>query len=155
MSGLKAALVKNFWGIRPFKRHSLVLMVGGVFYASTGLTYILTETAPSRREALQVALNYGPIQFWGGVFILSGVLALISSRWPPVTETWGYMVLSALSAGWSATYAWGVIFEHAPAGNLTGSFQWALLAFMWWAVSGFVNPDKTIVVVINDEGTGD
>lgn len=143
--------VANLWGIRPFKRHSLVLMVAGVFYAATGVVYILAEPTANRKIALDVALNFFPLEFWGSVFVCAGLLAFISSRWPPVADTWGYMVLSALSAGWSATYAWGVIFEDSPADNLTGAIQWGLFAFLWWGISGFVNPDKTVVVVINDE----
>lgn len=158
MSDIFANLVynwrKHFWGFRPFKRHSLVLMVAGVFYALTGLVYLTTPVTKARAEAIKVALNYFPIEFWGSVFIIAGLLAFISSRWPPVADTWGYMVLSGLSAGWSATYAAGVILEHSPSTNLTGTIVWGLLAFLWWAISGFVNPDKTIVVVINDEGTG-
>lgn len=146
---------KHFWGFRPFKRHSLVLMVAGVFYACTGVVLIFGEPTENRMISLSVALSFFPLEFWGGVFVMVGLLAFISSRWPPVADTWGYMVLSALSAGWSATYAAGVIFEHSPVDNLTGTLMWGLLAFLWWAISGFVNPDKTIVVVINDEGTTD
>lgn len=144
---------EHFWGIRPFGRHGLVLMVAGVFYALTGLVYILAEPTDNRKRALAVAFNYFPIEFWGSVFIAVGTLAFISARWPPATDTWGYVVLSALSTGWSLTYAAGVIFEDSPVSNLTGTLQWGLLAFLWWAVSGFVNPDKTVVVVINDDRT--
>lgn len=152
MSGLKAAFIKNFWGIRPFKRHSLVLMVGGAAYICTGLVYIWSTPTHDRQVALQVAFNWFPITFWGSVFVAVGLLAFLSSRWPPVAETWGYMVLAALSAGWSATYAAGVIFEDSPISNLTGALNWGLMAFLWWATPGFVTPDKTVVVVINDDG---
>lgn len=149
---LKTKFVKNFWGIRPFKRHSLVLMVGGIFYACTGITYIWSETGSARKEALVVALKWFPLECWGSVFVVAGVMAFVSSRWPPVAESWGYMVLAGLSAGWSATYVAGVIFDDSPISNLTETFIWGLLAFLWWALPGFVNPDKTVVVVINDDG---
>lgn len=152
LSYAKTKVREDFWGIRPFKRHSMVLMVAGVFYALNGLIYILTEPTENRKIALAVAFNYFPIEFWGSVFIAAGTLAFISARWPPVTDTWGYVVLAALSAGWSLTYVAGVILENSPVSNLTGALQWGLLAFLWWAVSGFVNPDKTVVVVINDDG---
>lgn len=138
----------DFWGIRPFKRHSLVLMVGGLFYIATGIIYIWSTPTVARRQALVIALRWFPIEFWGGVFVFCGVMAFISSRWPPVVESWGYMVLAGLSAGWSGTYALGVIFDQSPIGNLTISLQWGLLAFLWWALPGFVNPDKTVVVVL-------
>lgn len=147
-------LKDHFWGLRPFKRHSLVLMVAGCCYALTGLTYIWATPTESRKKALVVALQWFPIEFWGGVFILVGLLAFLSARWPRVSDTWGYFLLGGLSAGWSATYALGVLIDNAPKGNLTGALQWGLFAFVWWAISGFVNPDKTIVVVISDDGTG-
>lgn len=155
MSTVRSMLAKNFWGIRPFKRHSLVLMVGGIFYVSTGVTYAVTPLSEARKQALGIALDYAPMQFWGAIFVMSGLMAFVSSRWPPVSTSWGYMALAGLSAGWAATYAAGVILGDAPSGNLTGTFNWGLLAFLWWALPGFVNPDKTVVVVINDRGRED
>ena len=142
---------EHFWGMRPFKRHSLILMVAGVFYTLTGLTYIWANPTLNRKIALQVALSVYPIEFWGSIFILVGLLAIFSSRWPPVAETWGYSVLAGLSAGWSATYAAGVIFGNSPISNLTATLQWGLLAFLWLTIPGLVNPDKTVVVVIKDD----
>jgi uncharacterized membrane protein HdeD (DUF308 family) len=144
---------EHFWGLRPFKRHGQTLMIAGVCYALTGLVYIITPMTPSRHEALFLALEWFPIEFWGAIFVLVGMAAAISARWPRASDTWGYFLLGGLSAGWSATYALGVIFHDAPLGNLTGTLQWGLLAFVWWAISGFVDPDKTIVVVIEDNGT--
>jgi hypothetical protein len=144
----------HLWGLRPFKRHGLVLLVAGVAYALIGVTYIVTKPTRSRREALALALHWFPMPFWGAIFLTIGLLAIISARWPPVAATWGYMLLTGLSAGWAATYLLGVMFEHAPSGNLTGTFNWGLLAFVWWSISGFVDPDKTVVVVIKDEQHG-
>ena len=150
----RTAFVEQFWGIRAFKRHSLVLMVGGLAYMLTGVTYMLAPLTESRRIALTVALSWLPMEVWASVFVLAGIMAFISSRWPPMHESWGYMTLAGLSAGWAATYAAGVILDESPIGNLTGTLNWGLLAFLWWALPGFVNPDKTIVVVIKGDGHG-
>lgn len=135
--------------VRPFNRHSLILTAAGVAYMLTGATYILSTPTEDRREALAVALRWFPIEIWGMIFILVGLLAVISSRWPILSNSWGYAVLTGLSAGWSATYAAGVIFEGAPVDNITGVLSWALLAFLWWAIPGLVSPDRTVVVVVN------
>lgn len=153
MNDLLAKVKRNFWGARPFGRHGLILMVGGFFYALTGTTYISSQPTENRTVALQVALEAFSLEFWGSIFVLVGVGAIISSRWPPVAEKWGYVLLAALSAGWSATYAAGVIFEDSPASNLTGTSTWALLAVLWVLIPGLVNPDKTVVVVVNDSGS--
>lgn len=131
-------------GFRPWKRHSLVLLVAGFVYIATGVTFLLSDPTYDRREALHFALELMPIQGWGVVFILAGLLAIISSKWPPVSETWGYSVLTGLSAGWSAFYLTGIMFSTAPNGNLTGVLAWGLLAFMWWAISGLVNPPDRV-----------
>jgi hypothetical protein len=147
----KARLKRHYFKLRPFKRHSLVLMVAGVVYVVNGLSYMLTTPTPARLEALTVSLKWFPLDVWGGVWVAVGLLAVISSRWPPVFESWGYMVLTGLAAGWSATYLMGIVFYHTHMTNLSGVLTWGLLAFLWWAVSGLLNPDKEAV---QTHGTG-
>lgn len=153
MSGDKK--LHPWWGFRPWRRHSLVLFVAGFAYIFIGVTFIVTELAPSRALALVIALSIAPIKVWGSVWILVGSLSVISSRWPPVMETWGYMVLTGFSAGWGATYVTGVILGESPAGNLSSSVTWFLMAFMWWAVSGLINPDRVTVMVVEKAVEGD
>jgi hypothetical protein len=137
--------LRKFWGLRPWKRHSLILMVVGILYVFIGFQYIVTEPPSIRQVSLEVVLQFAPIEFWGSVFILAGLLAMASSRWPPFTETWGYMVLTGLSAGWSTVYLTGILFLDSPSTNSSQVFIWGCLAFMWWAISGLLNPDRTAV----------
>jgi hypothetical protein len=134
---------RRFLGLRPWTRHSAVLMVAGLVYVAFGISLIKTNLTYGRSLGLQVAIEYAPIEFWGIVWIVVGIMAMVSSRWPPVIETWGYMALTGLSAGWSATYLMSIIFEDAPAANLSFVFVWGLVAFLWWAISGLLNPDRT------------
>lgn len=135
----------RYWGLRPWKRHSTILMVVGFLFVLIGFQYIISDSTPGREKALAVILQVAPIQFWGCFFIAGGLLAMISSRWPPLTETWGYMVLTGISSGWAATYLMGILFFQSPAANITQVFLWGVLGFMWWAISGLLNPDKTAV----------
>lgn len=130
------------WGLRPWKRHSTILAVVGCMFILVGLQYIFTGTTPTRERALFVLVQFAPLKFWGSLLVLAGILAMLSTKWPPRIETWGYIVLTGMSAGWSATYLTGVIFFHAPAAAIGQSIIWAALAFMWWAISGFPNPDR-------------
>lgn len=134
--------IRSWLTFRPWQRHSLVLMISGLAYVMIGLTYILiTELSAARSESLVVALNMFPLDVWGMIFVLSGGLACLSSRWPSFSETWGYMVLTGLSSAWSAMYLTTYILTDAPYRNLISSLIWALAAFMWWAISGLLNPD--------------
>ncbi len=137
--------LKSFWGLRPWKRHSLILMVAGILYMLVGVTYITDGPTRGREISLALLVQYAPIQFWGLVFLCCGALSVVSARWPPFTETWGYMVLTGLSTLWSLTYLAGMLFFKSPATYITQSFLWGMLAFMWWAISGLLNPDKTAV----------
>lgn len=143
----RARFKRRYIGIRPWVRHSLVLMVAGLVYTFVGVSYIITEPTRNRELALAVALDKAPIEIWGLAFIAVGGMAIISSRWPPVAEKWGYMALTGFSAGWSMTYALGVLLMDSPSSNLSGALTWGLLGFMWWAVSGLVNPGEAVVII--------
>lgn len=138
---------KSWKGIRPWKRHSLVLMVAGLVYVAIGISYILAEPTETRLIALHYALQWFPIATWGWIYVGAGSLAVLSSRWPPVSETWGYTVLTGLSSAWSLFYLFGVVVWHSPPTNLSGVMSWGLIAFMWWAISGLKNPDNPERVV--------
>lgn len=148
----------HFFGLRPWRRHSLVLLVAGLVYVLIGLSYVLAEPTEARRVALQLAFAWAPIQIWGGVFMFSGFLAIISSRWPPISKTWGYMVLTGLSSGWAMFYLMGVVAFDAPSQNLSGVLSWGLIGFLWWAISGLRNPgepDEKFVPALMKEADAD
>lgn len=126
------------WGLRPWTRHSLVVLVAGFVYVGVGATYSLSAAPESRQSSLAFALWFMPIQGWGVVWVAVGALAVVSSRWPPASETWGYQALSGLAALWSCIYLLGII-SSGPQ-NLSGGLVWALVAFLWWAIAGLVSP---------------
>lgn len=132
----------RFWGLRPWARHSLILMVFGILFVFVGLNYIYGDSTRNRERALRALLQVAPIQFWGSIFILAGVLCMLSSRWPPFAETWGYMVLTGVGSGWAATYLMGILFFGSPVTNLSQVLLWGGLAFAWWAISGLLNPTR-------------
>lgn len=139
----RVKMIRKFWGLRPWKRHSTILMVVGILYTFIGFQYTIAEPSRAREAALVVALQIAPIQVWGGIFMLAGILTSISSRWPPFAEKWGYMLLTGLSAAWGSTYLIGLLFFNSPPLVISQSILWGILAFMWWAISGLLNPDST------------
>lgn len=138
-------------GVRPWQRHSLVLAVAGVIYILCGVAYAFGPQAPNRAIALQFAYKWMDPYGWGIVFIICGTLAIISSRWPPISVTWGYIALTSLSSAWAAFYLVGIVFGTSPPANWTGFLAWGMLAFLWWAISGLVNPSPRHHVVIVEE----
>lgn len=125
--------------LRPWRRHSMVLLVAGLVYAGIGVAFTIAPANPIRDATLRVPLTWMPLGGWGAVFIVAGVLAVISARWPPASETWGYTALSGLSALWSMFYLWGTVLGAGTAA-VPGVFVWGLMAFLWWAISGLHNP---------------
>ncbi len=138
----KAKFKRHYIGIRPWTRHSLVLIVAGTVYMMIGWVYLNTATGAPTWQALVIAREWFSLDVWGFVWILSGVLAILSARWPPKIETWGYMALTGLSAGWGAFYVLGVILGENALGTLAVGFMWFLVAFLWWAISGLLSPES-------------
>lgn len=126
--------------LRPWRRHSLVLSVAGAVYVAIGFTYAIAEPVPSRVSALEVPLNLMPLRGWGIVWVIVGLLAMLSARWPPASEKWGYSALSGLAAWWAASYLAGVLLG-AQNQSTSGALVWGLVAFLWWGISGLDNPD--------------
>lgn len=135
---------RRWWGLRPWKRHSTILSVVGFLFVLIGFGYMFAPPSEMRYRSLKVILDVAPIHVWGGLFVLAGLLSIVSSRWPPLAERWGYMVLTGMSSGWSATFLIGWMFFHSPAGNLIQAVIWGTLGFIWWAISGLPNPERSV-----------
>lgn len=137
----RARFKRHYIGIRPWTRHSLVLLVAGTVYISIGVVYFGTEDNTPTWVALSIAREWLSLNTWGIIWMVVGVLAILSARWPPKVETWGYMALTSLSAGWGAFYILGVIFADNTKGSLAVGMMWLLVAFLWWAISGLISPE--------------
>lgn len=132
----------RYYGLRQWTRHSLVLVIAGFVYIGIGVAYSVQKTFGETVSAVQLATEFLPFQFWGILWGIVGVLAIISSRWPPVSRSWGYMALTAMASGWAALYVVGVVVNGAPVYQLNGALAWGLLAFLWWVISGLVAPEE-------------
>ena len=140
MRGTTAKSRREWLQLRPWQRHSLVLAVAGIVYTIIGVVYLTIPLTADRASALQLALLL-PIQLWGVIWIVTGCLAFASTRWPPQSTTWGYSALAGLAALWGSSYLFGMLLLGTPHTALTGALVWYLVAFLWWAISGLMNPD--------------
>lgn len=130
---------------KPWTRHGGILVVAGCVYILAGFVQIFSRPTESQVEALYFALHLMPIDGWGVGFVVVGLIALISSRWPNWHRSWGYTVLTGWSAAWSAFLFAGATLTDAKVVYFGTAGTWALLAYLWWAVSGLMSP-------IEDEG---
>jgi len=121
-------------------------------YIMLGLTYVIEPSSPNRQVALQALLRIAPIEFWGGVFIFAGILAIISSRWPQVVETWGYVVLTGISMAWGTAFLTGIVFTDSPRANIAGFLIFSTFGFLWNRISGLRNPEPTGVIDVARPG---
>ncbi|MCA1806539.1 MAG: hypothetical protein LC687_01550 [Actinobacteria bacterium] len=142
--------LKAWFVFRPYERHSLVLMVGGLAYVGLGASFLIGGPDADRELAIFVATMVMPATFWGFAFVFAGALAVLSSRWPSFSDSWGYAVLTGLTGAWSMVYFTGYFMGHAPSSNLGLGFAWGLTSFMWWAISGLTNTKRVLEAV--DDG---
>ena len=130
--------------LRPWQQHSHVLAVAGGVYVTYGAVALILADPTARTSSRGIA-DLIPAGIWGALWIAVGLLALVSTRWPPGSKTWGYTALSSLAAWWAACYLTGAFIG-------TGTFQpggaivWALVAYLWYAVAGLVNPDDVVPI---------
>lgn len=144
---------EDFLGFRPWRRHSLVLFISGLLYIGQGLILNTWHVDGPRYRGLQAAFSRAPVEFWSGLFILVGVLAALSAVWPRSSEKWGYACLTGLACAWSALYAVGIIVYDTSPTNWSMVAIWAFIAFTWWAITGLVNPEKVVVIEV-DQNAG-
>lgn len=143
--------LKQWLMFRPWRRHGLVLTVGGLVYILMGISF-LTLGNLSRKDELsvEVALQIMSVKAWAIVFITAGFLSCLSSRWPVTSDNWGYMLLCGLSSAWSAIYFLGYFIGNGTILNINSGFIWFLASFIWWAISGLVNPQNVVVVEVHN-----
>jgi len=137
---------KEWIKFKPWRRHSLVLFMGCLTYITFGFSLIeLNDPLPERQAVVfSAALGIMPLFGWGLLFIIVGLIAGVSSVWPIKSGNWGYPVLTGLASAWSGVYLMGYLLGDATVVNLRLSLNWALNAFLWWSISGLVNPDRRL-----------
>lgn len=145
----------SYYKFRPFTRHSLVLLVGGFMIFVYGFVIHTWSPDGPRAASIELALKLAPLGFWGTLWSLTGLLSMVSSIWPVMSEKWGYTLLTAASSGWGAIYLTGLFVPGNSLGEMGGAILWNLIAFLWWATAGLMNPEKVIVVFEPEPTHGD
>ncbi|QJD49660.1 membrane protein [Gordonia phage Secretariat] len=144
---------KKWYHVKPWSRHGLILTTAGITYIAIGVMFCSQEATELRSENLKLALEIMPYRGWGIGFIVVGIITVISARWPYAPKSLGYSVLTGWSTAWAGFHIFGGI-ETGNTAYVASGFSWAMVAFMWWAVSGLISPPKerTIGGVLTTRG---
>jgi uncharacterized membrane protein len=118
------------------KRGEVLVLLGFIFIL-TGFGFVKhPELNPAAKAQLHTALQIAPIQFWGVMFIISGLVAMISSRWPPGQSVWGYGTLAIVSIWWTSMYVTGWLYLGVT-GAYRGALSWATTSLIILIISGW------------------
>lgn len=138
--------LRRYLELRPFTPKSLVLVMLGLIYVLIGVNAMLEEWSPYAREALFMLDALGTRMFWGGVSIAGGLLAVASSRWPSMNDSWGFVALAVLGMWWACAYTLGTL-TTALAGKAvvagvaaSGMLTWLGMCVLLWAISRLEDP---------------
>lgn len=152
----------SWWELRPFREHSQVLLMVGLVYIAFGTILITQKPTPDRVASLALALVVMPLWAWGIAWVLAGILGVLSSRWPPASETWGYTAMSAMAWCWCGLYGMGVALGVAPGSAVSGALIWLMVGFLWTRISKLVNPadvhdivEERARILLDPNGTSD
>lgn len=134
--------VSKWLSFKPWDRHGGILVLAGLTYILIGHVYIFDPQPQSEVDVMYFALRLMPFDWWGFGFIIVGTTAILSARWPNWHKAWGYSVLTGWSSAWSAFFFAGAILTDAEIVYISTGAMWALMAILWWGVSGMVSPSK-------------
>lgn len=134
--------MSKWLALRPWGIRSRVLVLIGTIWAAIGIHYIVSPWTTDARAARALALFLVDSHvFWGALFLGIGVLACISSRWPPHQDTWGYVGLVGTSTFWACVNAAGAFSTDLVKGA-TGALVWAALAYLLYSISLLAEPAR-------------
>lgn len=150
----RAAVVRSWRQLRPWRVHSQVVSVAGACWIVIGVLWATSALTPDIRRSLAFPIELldfvpglNPGYAIGAGWVLSGLAAVLSARWPAWDETWGYQALAAWAVIWGMFYFTSWAFWGAPARGLRQTIIFGLFAFFVWSISRLVNPDELVVAI--------
>jgi ascorbate-specific PTS system EIIC-type component UlaA len=127
-------------GFSPWTRHTLILTVAGLVYTALGISYFVLDDE-EYLAAVDRATQWMPVNGLAIVWVVVGLFVFFSAISVRTPELWGYSALTGLSTAWAAFYLIGVVVYNAPLEQLNLAIIWGLLGFLWWAISGMIDPE--------------
>ena len=144
--------------LRLGRRGICLVLIGLVFFFQ-GLGNFLARndfiTIPRdgvTYRTFRLATEIAPFGWWGIAFMIAGIIAIISSQWPPGKDVWGWAALTFMSTVWSGVYISGWIFYGANRAWVGGAL-FVCIAAMTQVLAGWPEDPTSYHEHLKGEGT--
>lgn len=120
-------------------RRGAILLCYGVVWAIIGYGQI-TAPAPDLR-GLRLLLQMMPLYAWGWIWVVSGLIAIVSAWLPPEKDWPGFLALPLMVLPWTVSYLLAWILGDYPRGWLA-AVVWGAIAAPVLVVAGWREPPR-------------
>lgn len=125
--------------LRLLGRRGAILLSYGVVWAIIGYGQI-TSPAPDLR-GLRLLLQMMPLDAWGWIWVVSGLVAIVSA-WLPQGKDWpGFLALPLMVLPWMVSYLLAWIIGDFPRGWVA-TVVWGAIAAPVLVVAGWREPPR-------------
>ena len=120
-------------------RRGAILLCYGIVWAIIGYGQI-TSPAPDLR-GLRLLLQMMPLDAWGWLWVISGLIAIVSA-WLPQGKDWpGFLALPLMVLPWAVSYLLAWIIGDFPRGWVA-TVVWGAIAAPVLVVAGWREPPR-------------
>ncbi|MFD4547308.1 hypothetical protein [Streptomyces sp. NPDC058466] len=120
-------------------RRGAILLCYGAVWSIIGYGQI-TAPAPDLR-GLRLLLQMMPLYAWGWIWVVSGLIAIVSAWLPPEKDWPGFLALPLMVLPWTVSYLLAWILGDYPRGWLA-SVVWGAIAAPVLVVAGWREPPR-------------
>lgn len=121
------------------QRGQVLLLLGSIYFLA-GAGFYLNADDPGYTTTFAFPLRFAPMEFWGGIFAMVGVIAAVAAFWNIGRDVWGFAALVCWSSLWSCA-ALGTFFVNNVNRAWVTFLVWGAFAGVVAIVSGMRGPD--------------
>jgi hypothetical protein len=124
---------------RTLGRRGVILLCYGAVWALYG--YAQVASPPPDRRGLQPLIELAPLAAWGWLWMVAGVLAMVSA-WLPTGRDWAaFPALQLVVLPWMGCYLVTWLMGDYPRGWIAAAV-WGLISVPVWVVAGWPEPPR-------------
>lgn len=124
----------------PTTRRGLCLWLFSLSFIFLGMVnYVITTPPPTSVDALAFVTDIAPIQVWGSIMALAGLIAMGLSYYHYGRDKYGFILLATFCGAWGLVYWCGFFFYGAGLRAVSSSIIWLLFSGILQMIAGFPN----------------